>query len=313
MGKRAFIFPGQGAQIVGMGQDFYKEYIEAREIFDQADEVLGRKLSTIIFNGPLEVLTETRNSQIGIYITSLAILAVINKEFPDLVPAACAGLSLGEYTALAATGRIDPMTLLPIVAARGEYMNEACLQTKGTMAAIFGLSVDEIERVVKQSGDDLWVANFNCPGQTVISGTLDGVDRGIEMAQKFGAKRVIPLKVHGAFHSGLMKSAQEKLREKIMGLILMSSEIDLVMNVPGAICNDSVKILENLIHQMTHPVRWEQGVLAMKDINIFFEIGCGRVLSGLNKKIVPEAKTITINQIIDLKTLEKSYEGIVEK
>lgn len=305
--KIAFLFPGQGAQLVGMGKEFYEAHAIARETFEEADSVLGRHLSKIIFEGPIEQLTETRNSQTGIYVTSLAMLRVLQKQFPALHPAVCAGLSLGEYTALTASGRIPFETCLPLVQFRGEAMNDACEKTQGTMAAVFGLSSKEVEEMVSELKlpNDLWVANFNCPGQTVISGTIKGVEAGVEAAKARGAKRTIPLKVHGAFHSGLMRHAEEKLAPRLKEAILLDSSIDLVMNVPGDYVRDKGAVREFLIQQVTHSVKWEQGIRTMSEVDLFIEIGCGKTLAGLNKQMGIAAPTITINQLSDLEILSQ--------
>lgn len=307
----AFLFPGQGAQSIGMGKDFFESFSIARETFEEADEILKKNLSHIVFEGPEEQLLNTRNSQTGIYVTSYALLRVLNEQFPDLLPTICAGLSLGEYTALTASNRLSFQQTLPLVHARGEYMNDACLATQGTMAAIFGLSVLQVEQLVKELNlpKDLWIANFNCPGQIVISGTLQGVARGIEAAKAKGAKRVIPLKVHGAFHSGLMLSAQERLAEKIIPLEIENSSIQFVMNVVGDRVFDIPTVKQYLIEQVTHPVRWQQGIEAMGEIDLFLEIGPGKVLSGLNKQIAPSMTTININKVDDLEKLAEYCNG----
>ena len=163
MKKSAFLFPGQGAQSVGMGKDFYETYTAAREVFQQGDELLGRSLSKLIFEGPAEALTETRNSQTAIYLTSIALLRVLTEQFPDLKPSVCAGLSLGEYTALTASKKVAFESCLPLVQFRGNAMNDACEATRGTMAALFGLSAEDVEQMVAELAlpNDLWVANFN--------------------------------------------------------------------------------------------------------------------------------------------------------
>lgn len=307
MNKRlAFLFPGQGAQAVGMGKDFYDHYSQARELFQQGDDILNRSLSKIIFEGPFDALTETRNSQVGIFLTSLAILKVIQFQFPNLKPTVCAGLSLGEYSALTASGKIDFESALPLVQFRGEVMNAACVATQGTMAALFGLSAQEVETLVKELNlpHDLWVANYNCPGQTVISGTLKGVEAGILAAKERGAKRAIPLKVHGAFHSGLMSLAQEKLAEKIRELYLHQTPVQLVMNATGTVIEEREEIRNCLIQQVTSSVRWEQGIEAMREkVDCYLEIGCGKTLAGMNKQIGIEAPTLSINSIADLEKI----------
>ncbi len=305
--KIAFIFPGQGAQTVGMGKDFYDNFTTAREVFQLGDELLGRSLTKIIFDGPPELLTETRNSQTGIYLTSIALLKVLCEQFPDLKPSVCAGLSLGEYTALTASERLPFEVCLPLVQFRGDAMNEACENTAGTMAALFGLSAEQVDQMVRalDMPRDLWVANFNCPGQTVISGTHKGVEAGINAAKELGAKRAIPLKVHGAFHSGLMQMAEDKLGEQIREITLQPSTIQIVMNVPGDYVSNESAVPANMIKQVTSPVRWEQGVRAMMPhVDLFIEIGCGRTLAGMNKYIGVTAPTITINKIEDLEKVE---------
>lgn len=304
--KIAFLFPGQGAQTVGMGKDFYQQFSVAREVFQHGDDILGRSLSKIIFEGPAETLTETRNSQTGIYLTSIALLRVLQEQFPDIQPSFCAGLSLGEYTALTAAGNLSFETCLPLVQFRGEAMNAACEATQGTMAALFGLSAEEVEALVKELNlpRDLWAANFNCPGQTVISGTLKGIEAGIAAAKERGAKRAIPLKVHGAFHSGLMSLAEEQLAHKLSAIQIQKSSVQLVMNVCGNFVEDPEQIRANLIQQVTSPVRWEQGIRAMQpSVDLFIEIGCGKTLAGMNKQIGITVPTLTINGIEDLEKL----------
>lgn len=284
--KTAFLFPGQGAQYVGMGKDFYESFQVARETFDEADEVLGYSLSKIIFEGPNEILTETLNAQLAIFVTSVAILRVVKQERPELNPSVCSGLSLGEYTALYASGRLDFKETLFLVRERARLMNEACVRTKGTMAAVLGLAAEEIREAIRGI-DAVWVANFNAPGQTVISGTLDGVEKASTQLKEKGARRVLPLTVHGAFHSGLMQSAREGLSPFVKRVSLKESDIGFVMNVPGNFTSNPDQIKNNLIAQVTEPVSWEQGIETMKEacVEFFLEIGCGKTLSGLCKKM----------------------------
>lgn len=304
----AFLFPGQGAQAVGMGKDFYDTFKEARLVFEEGDDILQRHLSKTVFEGPLPLLTETRNSQTGIYVTSMSLLAVLQKQLPELRPHVVAGLSLGEYTAFTAGGKLSFKQCLPLVQTRADLMNEACETTKGTMAAVFGLSSDVVDEVVKALDlpQDLWVANYNCPGQTVISGTLKGVEKGIEALKAKGARRVIALQVHGAFHSGLMHSAKEKLREKILPLAFEDSSSEIVMNVPGESVRDKNAMRTFLIEQVTSPVKWEQSIRSMKEsVDLYVEIGCGKVLQGLNRQMGVLAPTVTINKVEDLEELVK--------
>jgi [acyl-carrier-protein] S-malonyltransferase len=306
--KVAFLFPGQGAQYVGMGKDFY-DFPIVRQTFQEADDLLGRKLSKTILEGPEETLTETRNSQTGIFVVSTAILRAIQQFLPQLKPSLCAGLSLGEYTALHASGRISFPDCLSLVQHRGEFMNVACEATKGTMAVIIGLNAEDVELLVKEVNmpQDLWAANFNCPGQVVISGTLKGIEAGMAAAKAKGAKRVLPLQVHGAFHSGLMAEAEQRLEPYVSHASLQNTAINFVMNVPGQSVKELEQIRRNLIKQVTSPVRWEQGVRHMESegTDLFIEIGCGKALSGFNKRIVPGITTLNVEQVQDLKNLEQ--------
>ncbi len=301
--KTAFIFPGQGAQYVGMGKDFFDSFSVAKETFQEADDLLGENLSTLIFEGPGEALTRTKNSQIAIFVTSMAILRTVQKEFPNLKPAVCAGLSLGEYTALCASGRLGFSDTLYLVRERARLMNEACEKIPGAMAAVLGLDADAIEAAVKDLRG-VWVANFNAPGQTVISGTKEGLETAAVVLKEKGAKRVLPLTVHGAFHSGLMQSAQDGLAPFIQRAPFKKSSIDLVMNVPGNFVRTDEEIRHYLICQVTQSVRWEQGVLAMKaaGFELFLEIGCGKTLTGLNKKMAVPSM-LAVDKVIDLESV----------
>ncbi len=308
--KVAFLFPGQGAQYPGMAKDFYETFPICRQIFEEADDLLGRKLSEIILNGPEQLLVETRNSQTGIYVASIATLRAIHTLFPNLKPTLTAGLSLGEYTALHASGKVTFNEGLKLVDHRAKFMNDACEAHPGTMMVILGMDGAEVELMVKELNlpNDLWAANFNCPGQVVISGTLKGVEAGAAAAKARGAKRVLPLQVYGAFHSGLMNEAQDRLQPYIMETTMTDSPVGLVMNVTGHLERDLEKIRKNLIMQVTHPVRWQEGVstMAHQGIDLYIEVGCGKTLAGFNKKIGVEAPTISIEKVEDLKKLEEA-------
>lgn len=311
--KFAFIFPGQGAQYPGMAKDFFDSYAVVRQTFEEADDLLKQKLSKCILEGPEEVLTQTRNSQTGIFVASMALLRVLQERLPEIVPHVCAGLSLGEYTALCASGRSGFAETLLLVQHRGQYMNDACEQHPGTMAVVLGLEGHQVEDVVHELNlpHDLWAANFNCPGQTVISGTFKGIEAATPALKAKGAKRVLPLQVHGAFHSGLMASAEERLKKHIDTAEIKSSEIDFVMNVPGDYVRESAEIKHNLIKQVTRPVRWEQGVRRMNKNGImrFIEIGPGKTLSGFLKRIEGPAIALSLEKIEDLKTIEQHLEN----
>lgn len=309
--KIAFIFPGQGSQYTGMAKDFFENFAICRETFEEADSILGRNLSKIVFNGPDELLVQTRNSQTGIYVASIAMMKVLMQQFPEFLPKVCAGLSLGEYTAVTAAKKIDFAECLPLVQFRGEFMNDACLKNKGTMAVVMGLEASEVEQMVAdlKIPSDLWVANFNCPGQVVISGTLEGVEKGASAAKAKGAKRVLPLQVHGAFHSGLMKEAEERLKEKVMRSAMRTSSIELVMNAAGGFISEIDQIRDLLIKQVTNPVRWEQGIKSMDQtgVDLFVEIGCGKTLIGMNKRIGVAGLSLSIEKVKDLEEIAKLY------
>ncbi|MEI8366374.1 MAG: ACP S-malonyltransferase [Parachlamydiaceae bacterium] len=306
--KIAFLFPGQGAQYTGMAKDFFNTYPVARDTFVEADDILGRKLSSLVFEGPETTLTETKNSQLGIYVASNAILRAVTSLFPQIVPSACAGLSLGEYTALTASRRLAFSDGVSLVAHRGQYMNDACERTKGTMAVIVGLDAETASQVVKEVGmpHELWAANFNCPGQVVISGTLKGIEAGSAAAKAKGAKRVLPIQVHGAFHSGLMQLAEDQLAPFIEQVELKNGIGELVMNVTGNAVQDVAEIRRNLIKQVTHPVRWEQSIrfLIGEGVDLFVELGCGKVLAGFNKRIDPTVAFTSVEKIEDMAQLE---------
>lgn len=307
--KVSFLFPGQGAQYPGMGRDFVDSFPIAKQTLEEADEILGRKMSTIILQGPEELLTETKNSQTAIFITGMALFNVLKSVFPNLQPHVCAGLSLGEYSALTAAQILTFQDALPLVQTRGQCMNDACEETRGTMAVILGLDAATVEQLVKEVNlpNDLWVANFNCPGQVVLSGTLKGVEAGSAAAKAKGAKRVLPLQVHGAFHSGLMRRAEERLAEAVAGVSLNKGIADVVMNVPGNFVSDTIAMRRNLIEQVTHSVRWEQGIRAMNDsgVDLFIEFGPGKTLSGMNRKIGVTAPTFSVEKVEDLDFLSK--------
>lgn len=302
--KTACIFPGQGAQLVGMGKDFFDHFIIAKETFQEADDLLEQNLSKIIFEGPLDLLTQTKNSQLAIFVTSIALFRVILNQYKDFEPEVFSGLSLGEYTALAASKRLSFQETLFLVRERALLMNEACEREGGAMAAVLGLTEEALLEAI-DGLKGVWAANFNAPGQIVISGTKEGVEQAGAILKQKGAKRVLPLTVHGAFHSPLMQSAQKGLESSILKTNLIEALSGFVMNVPGDFVTDPKEIKNHLICQVTHPVRWEQGIDAMKKAGVrrFLEIGPGKSLSGLNKKMGVEMAS----SIETLKDLEMCY------
>lgn len=309
--KVAFIFPGQGAQYVGMGKDFYEAYSIVRETFEEANDLLGFDLSKLMFEGPADELTLTKSSQIAIYVMSVALWRVLKQELPEIEPSVVAGLSLGEYSALTVSGRLSFKDGVRLVRARGEYMYEAGVKSPGTMAVALGMKPEEVRTIVSPI-NGVWVANLNCPGQVVISGTVKGIEKASILLKEKGAKRVLPLDVSGAFHSGLMDEAKQRLQEKIDEIELRESSVGLVMNVPGDFVSES-EIRKNMIEQVVAPVYWEKGVRKMEEngIELFIEIGPGKTLSGMNRKIGVNAKTLSMEKVEDLETLNQGvFHGV---
>lgn len=299
--KIAFLFPGQGAQYVGMAKDFYENYAVARATFDEADELLKTSFSKIIFEGPADVLTLTKNSQLAIYIVSVAIWRTVAQEFPDLKPTFCAGLSLGEYTALTAAKKISFQEGLLLVQARAAFMNEACEKTQGTMQVVLGLEPETVSKALA-SLEEVWIANLNCPGQVVIAGTPRGMAFAQESLKAAGAKRILPLDVSGAFHTPLMKEAEVRLTPYIESAALQSSGIEVITNVTGHPVTTEEEIRNCLIKQVSSPVYWEKGIryLMEQGVDLFLEMGCGKTLAGMNKRIGVTAPTISIEKLADL-------------
>ncbi|MBS4203819.1 ACP S-malonyltransferase [Lederbergia citrea] len=297
MGKIAFVFPGQGSQTVGMGKAIADANIKAKEIFESADRRLGNELSSIIFNGPQETLTQTTNAQPALLTTSIALLQSIQEA--GIKADYTAGHSLGEYTALVASGAIEFTDAVYAVSKRGEFMEEAVPNGEGTMAAVLGLDrnvLQEITETITNSGDSVQLANLNCPGQIVISGTTKGVQRAGEKAKESGAKRVLPLQVSGPFHSSLMKPAAEKFRAILQEIELNDAAIPVIANVTAAPTISSDDIQEKLVKQLYSPVLWEDSVEKMIELGVdtFVEIGPGKVLSGLIKKVNRSVKTFSV-------------------
>ncbi len=287
--KKAYVFPGQGAQYAGMGKDLYEANAEARELFDKADQILGFPITEIMFNGPDEELKQTRVTQPAIFIHSVAMAICLGEEFrPDMV----AGHSLGELSALTAAGALDFEDGLRLVATRARAMQRACEMQPSTMAAVLALPDSEVERICAEVEGVVIAANYNCPGQVVISGECESVDRACELLKASGAKRALRLNVSGAFHSPLMEPARAELQEAIEQTTFHTPICPVYQNVDALPHTDPKEIKANLIAQLTSPVRWTQSVEAMSNdgATIFEELGPGQVLQGLIKKINKEAE-----------------------
>ncbi|MGH7725752.1 MAG: ACP S-malonyltransferase [Candidatus Eiseniibacteriota bacterium] len=302
--KLAFLFPGQGSQAVGMGRSFAETHAEARSVFDEADRVLGFALSRIMWEGPEDVLKATENAQPALLVHSVAALRVVTAR--GLSPSYAAGHSLGEYSAHVAAGSLSFVDALSLVRRRGELMAEAGRAESGTMAAILGLDGDEVEAAcaaVREAGDGTVVAaNFNSPGQVVISGEIAAVEAAMAACKERGAKRAIRLPVSGAFHSPLMGPATEGLRAALAKVDVRDAAIPVIANVDAQPVSDADEIKDRLGRQLLGAVRWEESMrnLVTSGVGAFVELGSGKVLRGLLKQIAPDAKSANVDDAASL-------------
>ena len=290
MSKKAYIFPGQGAQFVGMGKDLYDQYEIARTLFNQANSILGFDITEEMFNGTDEGLRQTRITQPAIFLHSVIAAKCLGDDFkPDMV----AGHSLGEFSALVANGTLDFEDGLKLVYSRAMAMQEACELKPSTMAAVLGLEDQKVEEICASITSGVVVpANYNCPGQLVISGDIDAINEACEKLKAAGAKRALVLQVGGAFHSPLMKPAEDKLATAIENPTFKPPTCPVYQNVSAEPESDPAAIKRNLLKQLTAPVKWTQCVQSMvrDGANNFTEIGPGKVLQGLVKKIAPTSE-----------------------
>lgn len=304
--KTAFLFAGQGAQAVGMGKDLAEAFPTARALFDQANAALGYDLASICFNGPESELTRTENAQPGIFLVSWVAMTLLRERVPALTCDATAGLSLGEFTALAAAGGTSFEDGLRVVRLRGRFMQEACEATQGSMAAIIGLDEGPTREVCEATGVTL--ANLNCPGQIVISGAADKIPAAVEAAKAKGAKKAIPLTVAGAYHSPLMSSAQPKLAAELALITIRTPSVPVIANVTGQPHGDAPAIAPVLVDQVTSSVRWEASMrhLLAQGFTRFIELGPGTALSGFMKRIDKTAQMLNVADVASLEATVKT-------
>lgn len=288
--KTAYIFPGQGAQFVGMGQDLYNLNEETKALFEKANDILGFRITDIMFNGTEEDLKQTKVTQPAIFLHSVVLAKALGDKFQ---PSMVAGHSLGEFSALVAAGALSFEDGLKLVAQRANAMQKACELQPSTMAAILGLDDETVEKVCAQIEDVVVAANYNCPGQLVISGTIEGVDKACALLSEAGAKRALKLNVGGAFHSPLMEPAKLELEAAIEATDIKAPICPIYQNVDAKPYTDPAAIKENLIAQLTGAVRWTQTVQNMLEdgAEAFVEVGPGNVLQGLVKKVNRQAQT----------------------
>ena len=303
------LFAGQGAQAVGMGRDLVSRYPLARERLREADDLLGFSLSKVMFEGPAEELTRTSRCQAALYVHGVICLEILRELAPDLNIAGAAGLSLGEFTAHAAAGTFDVPTGLDLVAKRGRFMEEATNETEGTMAALMGGSQEDVKRLAADC--DIDVANYNAPGQIVVSGARQGVAQAIASAREYGIRVAKELDVAGAYHSRLMISAQKKLAAELEELELQEPGIPVVCNIDAMLVTTPEEIVSSLTRQVSGPVRWSDSMekfIADGDTQ-FLEIGPGGVLSGLMKRIDKAGRT-QIRPVYDCESIEAAAEAL---
>lgn len=308
MAKIGLLFPGQGAQYVGMGKEWMTEFESARKIYEEGDRLFGGPLSRMCFEGPEETLTRTLYAQPAIFVTSLALFSVLSERGEGFKADFVAGLSLGEFTALVAAGSLSFSDGLKLVKTRAELMEKAARESQGTMVSILGLTQEQCEGISKETGAE--VANLNAPDQFVLSGPVPAVEKAAVLAEERGAKRAIPLKVGGAFHSSLMAPAKRGLLEELKKTKIEGPRCLFAPNALAKAAGEPETIRRLLGEQLTSPVRWIETMnfAASRGIRRFIELGPGRVLKGLAKRIDPSLEVFSFEKISDLTTLESIFE-----
>jgi [acyl-carrier-protein] S-malonyltransferase len=306
MKKTVLLFAGQGAQFVGMGKDLAERYPTAKRLAEQANSVLGYDLTQVCYTGPEPDLTKTENAQPGIFLVSWMAYELLKEQAPNFGFQAAAGLSLGEFTALAAAGVFSFEAGLQIVRQRGRFMQEACEAARGSMAAIIGLEVELTREVCTLAGVSL--ANLNCPGQLVISGETVRIAQACELAKARGAKRALPLPVAGAYHSPLMASAQPKLQSAMASVSFCVPTVPVMANVTAQPHGSPEQIREALVQQVVSSVRWEESIRGLRALGFerFIELGPGMALSGFMKRIDKDAEILNVGDVASLEATIKS-------
>ena len=311
MTKRiAILFAGQGAQAVGMGKDLSAAYPVAKSLFEQADQVLGRSLSGVTFEGPEAELVKTANCQPALYVHGLACLAALRQEAGDLAPQFAAGLSLGEFTAHAAAGTFSFADGLKLVAERGRLMQDACARPRGSLAAMIGGEETAVRELAKECGVD--VANFNSPGQIVLSGTVEGIDKAVVGAKDKGIRKAAKLNVAGAYHSRLMQSAADSLAPTLALTPMETPKFPVIANVTARPVTDAAAVREALAAQVTGSVRWTETIEYLADVEkveLFVELGPGGIVAGLVKRTRKEIPVLSIADAASVATVAAQLKG----